>query len=315
MRKSITLTAALAATLCASAAWADAPGGAPSAADQARIAKIEALLKSLHPIHGDVPIPAAGATLHLGERYYFLGPDDSKRVLTEGWGNPPDAVGSTLGMVFPAGKSPMDDTWGAVVTYDNQGYVPDSEAKTTDYDKVLADMRQGEDQDNEDRKKQNMSPIHLVGWAQAPAYDPQHHSLIWARDLAFGDQKTDTLNYDVRALGRRGVLSLNIVDTMPDLPQVRAAAADLGAVASFNPGARYTDYQPGLDKKAAFGLAGLVAAGAGVALAQKAGLVALVLLFLKKGLVVIVAGGAALANRFKRIFRRKPKTLEVPPPT
>jgi uncharacterized membrane-anchored protein len=297
--------AGLALCLIAGATRAAAPDAPPSAAERAEIAKAEALLKSLHPTHGDIKLPGADATLHLGDRYYFLGPADAKRVLVEGWGNPPDAADGVLGLVFPAGASPLGDTWGAVVTYDNQGYVSDAEAKTTDYGKLLESMRSNEDQVNDERKKQNIPAIHLVGWAQAPVYDPAHHSLIWARDIQFADQKIDTLNYDVRELGRRGVLSLNIVYRMPDLASVRTAATDLGAVTGFDPGARYTDYQNGVDKRAAYGVAGLVAAGAGVALAQKAGLLALLLLFLKKGFVVIIAGGAALFARIKAAFRKK----------
>jgi uncharacterized membrane-anchored protein len=279
----------LALCLIAGATRAAAPDAPPSAAERAEIAKAEALLKSLHPTHGDIKLPGADATLHLGDRYYFLGPADAKRVLVEGWGNPPDAADGVLGLVFPAGASPLSD----------------AEAKTTDYGKLLESMRSNEDQVNDERKKQNIPAIHLVGWAQAPVYDPAHHSLIWARDIQFADQKIDTLNYDVRELGRRGVLSLNIVYRMPDLASVRTAATDLGAVTGFDPGARYTDYQNGVDKRAAYGVAGLVAAGAGVALAQKAGLLALLLLFLKKGFVVIIAGGAALFARIKAAFRKK----------
>ncbi len=287
-----------------SVAHADAPP-APTPANQAEIAKTEAFLKSLHPIHGDLAVPGAGATLHLGHGFYFLDAADARRVLIEGWGNPPDAVQAVRGMVFPAGHSPLSDTWGAVVTYQPEGYVPDADAKTTNYDALLQRMRKGQEQIDAQRAKDNVPQVHLVGWAQPPIYDPASHALIWARELKVDGAKVDTLNYDIRELGRRGVLSLNMVSAMPDLAQVHAAAADLGAAASFDPGARYGDYHEGVDKRAAYGVAGLIAAGAGVALAQKAGLLALGLLFLKKGLVVVAAAGAGLFARLRNRVRRK----------
>jgi uncharacterized membrane-anchored protein len=99
---------------------------------------------------------------------------------------------------------------------------------------------------------------------------------------------------------------MNIVASMPQVVAVRTAAQNLGGLADFNAGARYADYQSGVDKKAAYGIAGLVAASAGVAVPQKAGLFAIALLALKKAWVLIAAGGAALATRFRSFFQRKP---------
>ena len=241
---------------------------------------------------GAVPLSPAGVTLNLGDRYYFLGPADSEKVLVEAWGNPKDQGDGVLGMVFPAGTTPLDPAWGAVVTYADTGYVPDSDARKTNYDDVLKRLRDGEDQDNEARKKAGLEQVHLVGWAQAPLYDQARHSLIWARQLHFSDQKDDTLNYDVRVLGRRGVLSLNMVSRMTQLGQIHAAANDLQRTAVFDQGSAYADFKPDTDKRAAYGVGGLILAGAGLAVAQKAGLLAVALLFLKKGFVVIAAAAA-----------------------
>ena len=258
-------------------------------------------LEGLNPQRGVIALKSAGATLQLGKGYYFLGPQDSQKVLVDAWRNPKDQVQDVLGMVFPSGETPLDSGgWGAVVTFRDTGYVPDKDARSTDYGKVLDQMRQGEDQDNDERKKNSMPSVHLAGWAQAPSYDGSRHALIWARDLQFGDQSDHTLNYDIRVLGRRGVLSLNMVASMSQLPQIRTAANELQGVATFDAGSRYADYQEGVDKKAAYGLAGLVLAGAGLAVAQKAGLLALALLFLKKGFILIAAlfaGGWAWLRR------------------
>lgn len=284
----------LALAMAAVPATAKAPEP-PTAA--AAAAKVKAFEASLHPQTGNITIPAAKAVLKLGKDYYFLPADDAKRVLTEVWGNPPESVTDVLGMVLPAGKTAFDNVWGAVVTYDDSGYVSDQDAAKQDYDQVLTDMRESEDAGNEERRKAGYAAVHLVGWAQPPSYDARTHALIWARDIRFDGQKLDTLNYDVRLLGRHGVLSLNMVSDMAHLAEVKTAAQAFGQTAAFQPGATYAEYNSNTDKAAGYGLAGLVAAGAGVAAAKKFGLLALILAFGKKFIVLILVALAA-AGRF-----------------
>lgn len=268
-------------------------------------AKARAFLSSLHQIRGTVKLPDAGAELQLGADYYFLDKDDARRVIVDAWGNPSDQADGVLGLIVPADGNVLND-WAAVVTFQPSGYVSDKDAENQDYDSVLKQIRDGEAQDNETRKKAGFPAMHLVGWAQPPSYDKVNHSLIWARDLQVDGSKNDALNYDVRLLGRKGVLSLNMIDIMPDLPSIRSEAVKLAATGQFAPGERYTDYQEG-DKKAAYGLAGLVAAGLGVAVAKKLGLLAILLVVLKKGFVFILAALAAAGRWFRGLFGLKPK--------
>lgn len=282
-----------------------AKAAAPNAEQQLAQRRLEQLVREVKPHTGSVPLPQAAATLDLGNEYYFLDAADTRRVLIEAWGNPPSSVDGVLGMVLPTGKTFLDETWGAVVTYVNDGYVSDNDAKDIDYQALLEELREGEDADNDARQRAGFSTVHLVGWAQKPSYNATNHTLIWAKELAFGDEASRTLNYDVRVLGRRGVLSLNIVDSMENLDSVGASAEKLRSTATFNPGSRYTDYQPGVDQKAAYGIAGLVAGGAAVAVAKKAGLIGILLLILKKGGVFLFAGIAAAFTWIKKRFTGK----------
>jgi uncharacterized membrane-anchored protein len=303
MQRLLKLAVALAAFAAAvpAAAQAPAPQEQAQAQAQARQAQLKEILASLHPMTGDVAIPAADAVLHLGKAYYYLPPDEAKRVIVDGWKNPPTVAEGVLGLVLPAGKTFLDDTWGAVITWEPMGYVTDDDARTADYGKILTQMQSGEEEINERRRKEGYPAQHLVGWAQPPAYDAATHSVVWAQDVAFEGQNVDSLNYDVRLLGRKGVLSLNMLDSMAKLPQTREAAAAFARSAEFNPGARYADYKSG-DTKAGIGIAGLVAAGVGVVAAKKLGLIAVILLFAKKFLVIIVAAFAALGAKFRKLF-------------
>ena len=265
---------------------------------------------SLKPQHGKIALPEARATLDLGTAYDFYGPDDARKILTTIWGNPPGAGDGILGLVMPAGKGPLTDAWGAVVTYDPSGYVSDEDAATVDYTKILEQLREGEAEDNAERRKNGYPELTLMGWAEQPHYDRVSHSVIWARDLKVSNSQTDGLNYDVRTLGRGGVLSLNLISGMDHLDEVKAAAHEFASHASFDPGARYADFDPNMDKKAEYGIGGLVAAGVGVAVAKKLGFFAILLKFLKPLLIAVVAGFAVLKNRLKGLFGRNKGPLE-----
>lgn len=289
------------------AAAAPAAAREPTAAEKAQIdaevKRLKELLDSLRPQRGDIAIREAEVTLKLTEAYYFLNAEDAKKLLVQGWGNPPEAVEGVLGMVFPAGSTPLDDNvWGAVVTWTGDGYVSDHDAKEIKPDELLKQLREGEEAENRARREAGYGETHLAGWAQPPAYDATRHALIWAKNIKFTGEDVNTLNYDVRLLGRKGVLSLNMVASMNDLPAVREASEKLQAVAQFNPGARYADYKEG-DHRAAYGVAGLLASGLGLAAAKKVGLLAGLFLFLKKGLGIIIAGGAAVGAWLLRMFR------------
>ena len=296
--------AALAAALLAFGTPATATAAAPDRQEaKAELPpELKKMMDSLNPVSGEIVIDEADAVLHLGNDYYFLPAAEAKRVLVEGWGNPPDSVDAVLGIVFPAGKTFLDDTWGAVVTWEPTGYVSDEDAQSADYEGMIKELQAGEAALNQRRSAAGYPAQHLVGWAQHPAYDAKSHSIVWAQNISFAGDSENTLNYDIRLLGRRGVLSLNMITVMPKLAETRSAAAKFAAAAEFRPGARYADYKPGTDLKAEYGVAGLVAAGVGATAAKKLGLLAVILAFGKKFFILIVALAVGLGAWVKRRF-------------
>ena len=255
---------------------------------------------------GTVTLQGGMATIRLPDSFRFIGPDGSRRLLTEAWGNPEGSADDVLGMLIPASVSPLSkEGWGIVVTYDEDGYVDDSDAAGINYAKLLKEMQDETRAENESRKKQGFEPVTLVGWAEPPSYDAAAHKLYWAKDLAFGEGSEHTLNYNIRILGRRGVLVLNGVASMSQLAAIRTEARSILPAVEFNDGHRYADYLPGSDKAAAYGIAGLVAG----ATAAKAGFFKLlwvgILAFKKAIFVGLVAVGAAL----KRLFTGRSPAL------
>jgi len=263
---------------------------------------VAAALKALHPQQGKIRVAEANATLDLGSAYDFYGPADARRILVDIWGNPARSADGVLGIVMPAGASPFSDSWGAVVSYDPSGFVSDEDAADVDYAEILNQMQEGEGERNEQRKSEGYPAMHLAGWAEQPKYDAGTHSVVWAQDLDIAQQSVHSLNYDVRTLGRKGVLSLNLISSMDKLGEVRGAAKAFAEHASFDAGSRYEDFDASSDKKAEYGIGGLIAAGVGVAAAKKLGLLAILLKFLKPLIVAVIAAFAVLRQKIARLL-------------
>ena len=257
----------------------------------------EQFIASLHFKEGDIAVPQADAHFRLTPAFRYLEQADARRVLESLWGNPPDE--SVLGMIVPASPSLLDDkSWAVVVTYADDGYVSDEDAAKIDYQAMLEELQQGTRDDNDARKEAGYGTVDLVGWAVAPRYDGASKKLHWAKELKFEESEQNTLNYDIRVLGRRGYLSLNAISGMSELGVVQTGMQQLLPMAEFDTGARYADYDASTDKVAAYGVAALIGGG----LAAKAGLFAKLGLILAKfwklGLIAVVALGALIRKMF-----------------
>ena len=261
---------------------------------------IVALEHRLQYRQGTIAIGNGIATLNIPPTFRYLEPTQAGQVLVA-WGNPPS---QTLGMIVPADLSPFArEGWGVIITYDDDGYVKDDEAATTDYAELLKQMQQGTRAGNKAREKAGYQAIELVGWAEPPHYDQPSHRLYWAQELKFGADSSHTLNYNIRVLGRRGVLVLNAVALMDQIEGVRRDMSQVLTFAEFNDGHRYADFQPGSDHVAEYGIAALVAGG----IAAKAGLFKGLLALLLAGKKLLIVGVAAIGVWLKKLFSRQPK--------
>lgn len=251
-------------------------------APQYEDANVMAILRSFDYKRGKISLPGGQVELNVPEGYYYLDPKDAKKVLIDLWENPD---GETLGMLFPAGYTPWDlGGWGATIFWDPSGYVKDDDASSINYDDLLATMRSDTAEANKWRRDNNYPEITLVGWAAEPYYDSAARKLHWAKELAFAGSGPHTLNYFLRALGRRGVLELNFIADIDQLDQITAAIPEVSNIIQFKEGNRYRDFMPSVDTVAAVGIGGLIA-GKVVA---KTGLFLVALVFLKKFAILIL---------------------------
>jgi uncharacterized membrane-anchored protein len=258
---------------------------------------------------GTVTLGGGIATVRVPDTLRFIGEEGSRRLLTEAWGNPPAAAQGVLGMLVPADMSPLDEkSWGVVISFEEEGYVNDDDAASIDYAKLATQLRESLEEANEQRKKQGFDTIDFVGWAEPPHYDKAEHKLYWAKELAFSDSQEHTLNYNIRILGRRGVLVLNAVSGMDQLATIHEQTPGILAAVNFNEGHKYTDYLPG-DKTAAYGIAGLIVGAA----AAKAGFFKVLWLGILAFKKFIIVGIVAAMGFVKKFFSRKETASSAPP--
>ena len=244
--------------------------------------EVMAFLNGMDFKRGWQPLPGGQAGLEVPAGFYYLDPRDAETVLVDIWGNP---NGDSLGMIFPSGITPFDyESWGATLTWDESGYVSDEGAEEIDYDDLLKQMQRDSRDSNSWRRENGYPEVEIVGWAADPHYDQTERKLHWAQELDFLDSEVNTLNYYLRALGRKGVLELNFIADINQLNQVSRAIPEVSAMVKFNEGSRYEDFIPGVDTIAAVGIGGLIA-GKVVA---KTGLFLVALVFLKKFAIFLI---------------------------
>lgn len=264
------------------------------------------LFKKLHLVTSPVTLGDGVATLKPGPAFAYLSPADAEVFLTQLWRNEQGSGRQSLGVLLPLDADALgSDAWAIVLDYKADGYVSDADAKTIDYDKLLQQMQQDTGQSSKRREQNGLGAVAPLGWAKRPCYDPATHKLYWAKRLRFGGDDQETLNYFIRALGRSGVLQLNVVAPMGRLSIVDRRLPELLATVAFNPGYTYGEFDPKLDRTAGYTIAGLIAGG----VLAKAGFFKafwLGILALKKfGIVGVVALFGAISTFFKRLFGRR----------
>jgi uncharacterized membrane-anchored protein len=92
---------------------------------------------------------------------------------------------------------------------------------------------------------------------------------------------------------------------MEDLPAIEKATPEILAMLDFTQGNRYQDYNASTDHTAEYGIAGLIAGAAGLKIAAKAGIFALILKKVAVLWKVIALGVVVVVSAVKKLFRRK----------
>ncbi|MBL0743089.1 DUF2167 domain-containing protein [Chryseolinea lacunae] len=274
---------------------------------------VDSLEATFNYQHGEIKFENEIGTLNVPAGFRYLDAKQTEYVIHDLWGNPGGS--GTLGMILPD-EIPITDgrSWAFIISYEEMGHVKDDDADDIDYDEMLGQLQEETVEENKEREKEGYEPITIVGWAAKPYYDADKKVLHWAKEIKFGTAEANTLNYNVRILGRKGVLVLNAVASMDELPDVEKNISPVLSSFSYSDGNKYSDFNPDLDEVAAWTIGGLVA---GKVLA-KVGILALLLKNIKLIGLAIVGAFAAARKWLKR--KVEPPTVrdiggtDAPPP-
>lgn len=263
--------------------------------------RIDSIERTLNYKTGKVVLNNGLATINVAPGFKFLEAADAKTIVEDVWGNMPGQ--SPLGLIVPANSTASLCDYAFILEYEDIGFVKDDDASKINYDELMEEMKSGMAEANAERSKAGFETMFLQGWASKPFYDEKRKLLHWAKELQVGNAEENTLNYDIRILGRKGVLVLQAVSGMSVLDSVKAAIDPILNMVSFNPGNQYKDFDSNTDNIAAYTVGGLVA---GKVLA-KVGIFALIL----KNIKLVALGAIALfGGLWKFITGRRRKEEE-----
>ncbi|GKV55352.1 membrane protein [Sporosarcina sp. NCCP-2222] len=242
------------------------------------------------------------ATVDLDPDFLFLDGEDTRQLALE-YGDP--VSGDEVGSIYSMDE---EQTWAVYFDYEETGHIKDDEK--IDAKALLKSYQAGAEEANKDREPGER--YYVTGWDIEPFYDEDTHNLTWSL-LLEDDNKETFLNYNTRILTREGNISVILV-TDPENREADKQILQNQILSQLNitDGNKYTDFDKSTDKVANYGLSALILGGTGLAVAKKAGLLAVILAFAKKFGVLIIAGIAALWS-FIRKKKKKPATEPAQP--
>lgn len=288
--------------------FAKAQSDSLTAEDELReILKMDSIIRSFHYQTGKVQIGKNLATLQVPQGCLFIETAEARFLMENVYRNPENP--SLLGIMLSDTPSIFSDLkWLVEYNYEETGHVNDDDAEDINYDDLLKEIRKGNEEGNLQRKALGLPTSKLIGWAQKPFYDQKNKKLHWAKEFKFEGSETNTLNYEIRVLGRQGVLSMNIISDMTKLKDVNADVNKIIGSTNFNQGNTYAEFNEDTDKIAEYGIAGLIAGG----ILAKTGLLAKIGIFLLKFIKPLIVGVIALfAFIGKKLFGKGKQAQET----
>lgn len=246
---------------------------------------------------GIVSLPECHAQIAVPDGFMFLDKEQAKRLLVDYWNNPTDRITDLLGVLIPNNADCYYQVSVAyVVTYSNCGYIKDDDANSVDYDELLSQMKEAVIEENKSLPQEQQ--MLLEGWAIQPKYIALKNTLIWAR--SFSANGEIVINYDIRILGKDGLVSVNAVIGQEDMAEVQSKEDIVINSVQYLNGYRYSDFDSTRDKVSDWTIGGLVAGG----ILAKTGILSKIGIFLLKFSKIIIVGLVALFGGLFRFFKR-----------
>lgn len=246
---------------------------------------------------GVIPFPECHASLEVPKGFVFLDSEQSKKLIVDYWNNPESRMSNVLGTLIPKNsKAFYQISVAYVISYDNCGYIKDDDANSIDYDELLKQMQQECKIENDSLPKDQR--LWLTGWAVPPQYISSSHTLIWAK--SFNSETGSVVNYDMRVLGKDGLISVNAVISETDIEEVKELQNLIVNSIQYNNGFKYSDFDETCDRVSDWTIGGLIAGG----VLAKTGFFAKIGVLLLKMWKIVVIGIIAIGAAIRKIFKK-----------
>ncbi len=253
---------------------------------------------------GDLLIADGVVTLHLPDSLKFLAGDQARQLIIDLWGNPPTIADELAGVIMYADAGAYDERSAFLVYFDPIGYVSDEDADGLDYGKMLKDMLKEDSLENAQRLDAGYDALELVGWASPPFYDKKVKALHWAKEMRSEGSEDNVLNYNIRVLGRRGVIIVNGLSTMSRLEIMQREVPAMIDIVGFADGHRYEQFNAKTDEVANWSVGGLID---GKVREKMAGMLKLLLKVAAIAVVSLVAIVALIVFLIRR--KKRPRSV------
>ncbi|MBK8158430.1 MAG: DUF2167 domain-containing protein [Rhodospirillaceae bacterium] len=230
---------------------------APYPKDQAALDK-EYEAMQWQEVAQDYALPASHGRIHLPQGFSILLGGDAERF-----------VYLNNGIEFPGTEAVLyDDNSKALIdfAYREEGYVKDDDWSDIDPVNFLAQMKEGQHASNPERVANGQDAFEVIGWIAEPTYDSTTHVAHYVVEM--GNEQGHWANAVAVKLGRAGHHEVTWVGDLDTFKASGLRTLNLALDShAYDEGHRYADFKEG-DNVAAYGLAGLVAAVAGVKLSR-----------------------------------------------
>lgn len=179
--------------------------------------KQDSVVRSLTFIEGEVALsPEIQLTIPSG--CYFLSPEDTKKVLTDLWGNTPTP---TLGMLTDKNEGLFgDSSFVLEIIQDANGPV-----KWEESDQLSPAVLKYRIEKEHELRREYMSDdakatIDSIQWMLQPKLLKDQQQIYWAWKVYFHEQHAPLLNYHFRQLTSTGYVGINAVGEVSGLPLI-----------------------------------------------------------------------------------------------
>jgi uncharacterized membrane-anchored protein len=194
-------------------------------------------------------ISLAGGMIHLTvpDGFKFIKADQCRFILEDIWGNMPDK--DVFGMLVRDGfkVTKLGNDYSFVISYSEIGYVSDNKDIDLNHADLLANLKSNMQISNEYRIAHGINTMSIKGWALVPYFDAYKKAVYWANNIHVNGTDEEVLNYNLRLLGKSGVIKISAVATMDQLPAIKQVLPLIITQVKFENGEKYADFTKGKD--------------------------------------------------------------------